>query len=515
MHYYQINQVKIPLAEKENIEVFFCDQYKVSLKNFKVLRLSLDSRKKRKMLWVANLYFESDQKLKIPGIILCKPYAKSSAYVNADGLGLNFKQVIHIVGAGPCGLWAALSLVKKGYKVHIYERGNPVEERFRDIRKFLKQNNLNENSNVLYGEGGAGAFSDGKLTCRTRNDFTKQVLQDFVDVGAPDWVEFASRAHIGTDQLQFHVKGIRKWIQELGGVFHFNSCLDDLDVQNNSLKRFAINGQWIESENLIVATGHSARDVYKLLYHNGVKMECKDFAIGFRVEHPQALINNNRYGSEKVLQHTGTAEYSLFCKIDGGAYSFCMCPGGVLIPCSTQQGMMATNGMSYSTRKGKFANSGIVVPITFKNNDVFEGLNLQEKLESDAFQIGGKNFGAPAQMASSFLAGKEDKSLPRSTFPTGLTPFDHTGFFPSDVEDRLKKSIEDFDRKIPGFIEQGVLVSPETRTSSPIRIYRDDDTLESSIRGIYPLGEGGGYAGGIVSSAADGVRFAAKVVDRD
>lgn len=514
MPHYRFLQLKVPLEDKGKHRDVLQSVLRVPdhlLGAVEVERMALDSRGSSPH-WTYNLQVEIKRPWKHRGL---KPLNKEN---EEAGNFLMLSKTVHIIGAGPCGLAAALGLARKGYNVHVYEQGAMVKERFKDIRHFLKQGKLDPKSNILYGEGGAGAFSDGKLTSRTRNRYTKEVLDDWVAAGADEEVKYNARPHIGTDKLQFIVTKLRQFAEEAGAKFHFGAKFEDIDVREDAVRRIQIDGKWIDCESLIVATGHSARDVYQMLHDNGVDVESKAFAIGFRVEHPQTLINERQYGSLDPLV-PGAAEYSLNCPAyeeRAGAYSFCMCPGGVLIPCASEQGELATNGMSYSRRSGKFANSGIVVPVLPQEGDpVMAGIDLQRKLERQAFDIGGKNWGAPAQKLESFINGIEDSELHKSSYPGQLVPHEHGEFFEPDIVDALKRSLLDFERKIPGFLEKGLLVSPETRTSSPIRITRDVKTLESTnTTGLFPLGEGAGFAGGIISSAADGAKLAWFAIDR-
>lgn len=512
---YRFQQLKVPLNEKDRPERALSRALRLPpgvVKDIQVERLSLDGRKENGPGWSFNLTFRTD--FPLPDYLRVRRVPELSPPEPLEGeIQMDLPAVVHIVGAGPCGMSAALHLARRGYKVHVWEQGMPVLDRFRDIRHFLKGGKLNSRSNILYGEGGAGAFSDGKLTARNQNPYTQAVLEDWVMAGADPSIRYHSRPHVGTDRLQFIVPKIRKLAEELGAEFHFGKKLEDLEIVDGCVKRFKVEGEWIETEALVIAAGHSARDVYKLLRDQGVKLEAKGFAIGVRVEHPQSLVNRAMLGDEDLVQYTGSAEYVLNCPASeeaAGAYSFCMCPGGVLIPCAGEPGELATNGMSYSRRNTRWSNSGIVVPMNFgEGQDLFRGIEEQEHLERKAFEIGGGTYSAPGQTIFSFLEGKVDSELPMSSFPRGLVPFDHNHFFNAEIVEALKRAFIHFERWIPGFLEKGLIVSPETRTSSPLRVTRDAVTLESvNTRGLFPLGEGAGYAGGIVSSAADGVRFA-------
>lgn len=483
------------------------------------LRRSLDSRKRRRIQWVYNLGFTTSSPLRGKAEAKVLPWnPELTPWDKMPPPQLKLKKKIHIIGAGPCGLSAGLHLARKGYDVEIIEMGAPVQERFKDIRHFLKQGKLDEKSNVLFGEGGAGAFSDGKLTCRTRTPYTEQTLFDWVEAGCPLSTLWDSRPHIGTDQLQFIVTRLRELVEEAGGKFRFHEKFEEMRLSSErKLEAIQVDGKWESCETLLLAIGHSSRSLYHMLHNHEVDMEAKGFAVGFRIEHPQELINRCQIGDDQLLEHTGTAEYSLHApewQGTPGAYSFCMCPGGVLIPCASEQGELATNGMSYSRRNSPFANSGVVVPLEFEGRESpLQGMNFQRDIERKAYDMAGGDFQAPAQRASSFMKGITDQELPKSSYPSGLKAVDLSDFYPQEITQSLKKSLQYFDKRIPGFIEQGLLVAPETRTSAPVRLLRNDKTFESvNTSGVYPLGEGGGFAGGIISSAADGLNFASKVL---
>jgi uncharacterized FAD-dependent dehydrogenase len=518
MFVYQLLQFPIPPGEKAHIKSYLQRKLKLPAgAELRVERLSLDSRRNRPLRWICNARITSAQKLRHRDLQVVKRTATKERPALAEVTALRFSSTVRVIGAGPAGLWAALSFARRGYQVVLHEQGKAVEERFRDIRFFVKQGLLDEHSNVLFGEGGAGAFSDGKLTSRTRNEYTQQVLQDLADAGAGEEVTYLTHAHLGTDRLQFLVRQIRKWIIELGGEVRFSSCLEDLDIQDGDIQRIKTSDKgWEGCETLVLATGHSSRSVYEMLRDRGVLLEQKNFAAGVRAEHPQDWLNHWQYDKRGSVELLGSAEYTLKApahKGQAGAYSFCMCPGGVLLPCASEKGQVATNGMSYSKRNAPFANSGLIVPVDpaglAKKKDVLAGLDWQRDIEKRAFAMGGGNYGAPAQTIESFLEKRVDRELPKSSFPRDLYPVDLHELFPAEISLALENSLQDFDRKIKGYIAKGLLVAPETRTSSPVRVVRNPKTLESlNVRGLFPLGEGAGYAGGIVSSAADGVRLA-------
>ena len=533
MFTYRYRELAVALDKKGEVRSALSKTLRVNpeeIFNLEVERFSLDSRRKGDLRWSYNVVFDLKRKVRATGnnargLIESKREIKS---LDAEPGKSSVPMATHvdIIGAGPSGLWAALHLLRKGFSVDIYEQGKQVEERFRDIRRFFVDRKFNAHSNVLFGEGGAGAFSDGKLNTRSRNLFSETVLKDMVEFGVDESVVTFAKPHIGTDKLVLMLRKLRAEIVRLGGRINFSTCLEDIEIKDGRITAIKLGdtlgvagSHWQPCEALVLAVGHSARDVYEQLHARGVALESKAFAMGVRVEHPQTLINRRQLGNVDT-NLTGAAEYFLATPTlnkTSSAYSFCMCPGGVLVPCASEPGTLATNGMSYSRRNGAFANGAIAVPITAgaegfeipSSGSLFGGLDLQRKIERDAYDVGGKVYAAPAQTIKSFLAHREDKSLPKSTYPCGLVQSNLWDWMDKTICKSLAEGFQNFDRKIPGFIEQGLIVAPETRTSSPLRIPRNNETLESiNTKGLFVLGEGAGYAGGIVTSAADGVRLA-------
>lgn len=512
---YQISQFVIPLNKKDHITSYVLKYFKIltsDLVSFKILRLSLDSRKKENIYWSLNaeIVLKSSMNHRDFKAIPKKIETKKTRLLDEV---LAMPKKVTIVGAGPAGLWAALSLLRKGFEVELHEQGQNVKERLRDIRHFIKRGEFSARSNILFGEGGAGAFSDGKLTSRATNIYTKQVLEDIAKAGAGNEVMYLAKPHIGTDRLQFIVKELREWIICYGGKIFFDSKLDDIEIKDGAISQASFNGKWQTCEALVLAIGHSARDVYELLHERGVALESKSFAMGVRIEHRQDFINARQFGGKADVKLTGSAEYALNVpdrNSQKGAYTFCMCPGGVVLPCASEEGLLTTNGMSYSRRNSPYANSAIVVSVDYTDQDLMFGMEQQRKLERDAFIMGGENYGAPAQTIEAFLDRGLDNRLFDTSFQRELVASDLNGLLPQEVRDPLRKAMLDFDKKIPGFIRSGLMIAPETRTSSPLRIVRNRDNFESiNVKNLFPIGEGAGYAGGIVSSAADGVKLAA------
>jgi len=536
MFTYRYRELAVALDKKGEVRSALAKTLRVNpeeIFNLEVERFSLDSRRKGDLRWSYNVVFDLKRKVRATGnnargLIESKREIRT---LDAEPGKSTVPMATHvdIIGAGPSGLWAALHLLRKGFSVDIYEQGKQVEERFRDIRRFFVDRKFNAHSNVLFGEGGAGAFSDGKLNTRSRNLFSETVLKDMVEFGVDESVVTFAKPHIGTDKLVLMLRKLRAEIVRLGGRINFSTYLEDIEIKQGRITAIKLRkvpatsgmtcastevteSHWKPCEALVLAVGHSARNVYELLHARGVALESKAFAMGVRVEHPQTLINRRQLGNVDT-NLTGAAEYFLATPTlnkTSSAYSFCMCPGGVLVPCASEPGTLATNGMSYSRRNGAFANGAIAVPITAgaegfdipSSGSLFGGLDLQRKIERDAYDIGGKVYAAPAQTIKSFLAHREDKSLPKSTYPCGLVQSNLWDWMDKTICNSLAEGFQNFDRKIPGFIEQGLIVAPETRTSSPLRIPRNNETLESiNTKCLFVLGEGAGYAGGIVTSA--------------
>ena len=435
-----------------------------------------------------------------------------------------------IIGAGPAGLFAALTLIEHGIKPIIYERGKEVSERKKDIALLNRNEGLNPESNYCFGEGGAGTFSDGKLFSRSKKRGNMQrVMELFHFFGAPDTVLYEAHAHIGSDKLPTIIKNIRECILSHGGEIHFETKVE-------SLKNLSAEGGLSLAVPTILAIGHSAHDTYRMLAAEGVALETKGFAMGVRAEHPQELINRLMYhlsakrsvSEAGLIDYVGNASYSLVTQVDGrGVYSFCMCPGGHIVPAGSTPDTCVVNGMSASHRNSPFANSGMVVQINpedIPGNDPLRGLEYQEALEQLAFmqahncQLSIVNYQlstAPAQRLLDFVESRPSKDLPPCSYLPGIVPSRLDQWLPPHIGKRLQQGFRDFDKKYPGFLtNEAVILGVESRSSSAVRIPRDPETLQSiSTPGLYPCGEGAGYAGGITSSALDGINAALKIAD--
>lgn len=422
-----------------------------------------------------------------------------------------------IIGAGPAGLFAALRLIENGIKPIIFERGKDVKERRRDLALLNKELVVNPESNYCFGEGGAGTYSDGKLYTRsTKRGEVDRILHRFIQHGADADIAINTRPHIGTNKLPQIIQSLRERIIACGGEIHFNSKLTDIEIQSNRIKSIEINGDVRYSTNtLLLATGHSARDIYELLHQKNIKIEAKAFALGVRIEHPQTTIDAAQYHCEQRPDGLPPAYYNIVEQVNQkGVFSFCMCPGGIIAPCATSPGEVVVNGWSPSKRNNAFANSGLVVQIDLQDIPNFENplaaLDYQHAVEVRAYQLANNSIKAPAQRIVDFVNGKVSNSLPSNSYIPGLTSTDLSEVLPEHVSSRLKKALPIFGKKMKGYYSNdGIIVGVESRTSSPVRIPRDKFSLQHiEVEGLFPCAEGAGYAGGIVSAAIDGEKCA-------
>lgn len=426
-----------------------------------------------------------------------------------------------IIGAGPAGLFAALRLIEQRIKPIILERGKNVRDRRRDLAAINKEHIVNPESNYCFGEGGAGTYSDGKLYTRsTKRGDVNRILSTFIQFGADDDILVNNHPHIGTNKLPQIITAIREQIIACGGEVRFNSKLTDIHLNGDEIVGVVINQEEkLETKKLILATGHSARDIYELLHKKGIEIESKQFAMGVRVEHPQELINSIQYHGA-MCETLPPAAYALVNQVNGrGVYSFCMCPGGIIAPCATAPGEIVTNGWSPSKRNNPFANSGIVVPVELEDYKQFAsagplaGLRYQQYVEQTVCKMAGGTQTAPAQRLSDFVHGKLSSDLPVNSYKPGTASMQLSQVLPKAIHQRLRGGFEDFGKKMRGYLtNEAVAVAVESRTSSPVRIPRNENGEHPQIKGLYPCGEGGGYAGGIVSAAIDGESVIDKLV---
>lgn len=425
-----------------------------------------------------------------------------------------------IVGSGPAGIFAAFTLAEAGYRPLVLERGEPVEKRAETVDRYWKSGQLDPESNVQFGEGGAGTFSDGKLTTRINDRRCEKVLKHYHEAGAPEEILYRAKPHIGSDILRTVVVNMRKRLLDLGGEIRFGAKVTSVRIISGRAAGVTFNGsEEIKAGVVVLAVGHSARDTFKELLDSGVLMVQKPFSVGVRIEHPQRLINVAQYGSEDISSRIGPADYQLYCKTGGRtSYSFCMCPGGIVVAAASEPDTVVTNGMSYFARDRENANSAFVVtvePGDFGGSDPLAGVEFQRRWEREAFRAGGADGAAPVQLLGDFMKNRPSKRLgtvkPSYTGNVFLT--DLNACLPDFVTARLKEAAVYFDRRVKGFaMADALLTGVETRTSSPVRITRGDTYEAAGIRGLFPCGEGAGYAGGIVSAAVDGIRVAEQII---
>lgn len=522
----KIEVEKIPELEKERqvLKEYILSRLKIKkddLIDFTIFKKSIDARKKDRVYFVYTLDLEVHNEKDL----LKKLGSRVTPTPELPRIEITFgNEVLRkrpvIIGMGPAGLFAGLMLAKNGYKPLILERGDDVDTRTAKVNNFWENGVLDTESNVQFGEGGAGTFSDGKLTTLINDKRCRNVLLEFVNAGAPQEILYKSKPHIGTDVLKKVVKNIRNEIINHGGEVRFRAKLTDLVIENGNIKAVIVNNQEeVQCSVLILAIGHSARDTYEVLYNKGVNMIQKPFSIGVRIEHHQESINKSQYGDYHKYPSLGAADYKLVYHSPNGrsAYTFCMCPGGYVVAAASEAGCLVTNGMSESGRDGRNANSALLVgvkPGDYGSDHPLAGIEFQRKWERLAYQLGGRNYKAPVQLTGDFLADRPSSQWGRvePTYKPGVVPGELRECLPDYVIETLKEAIVYFDTKIQGFAHpESILTGVETRSSSPVRITRDEN-FESNIGGIYPIGEGAGYAGGIMSSAVDGIKAAEKIM---
>ena len=509
---YIIRDIKLPL-EYDDIsaigyikDTYFCDA--------KIIKKSVDARKKNDICFVYSFICENIPKKfkKLKNIV---EFSIPTAKIIVGTTPLSSRPII--AGAGPAGLFCGYYLAKYGFKPLIIERGQDIDSRTKTVSEFFKTKKLNPESNVQFGEGGAGAFSDGKLTTRINDPLSKEVIDLFSKYSGT--CPYLAKPHIGTDKLNESVKKIRADIISMGGEFLFSTKITDIKIEKGKISGIKINNsEKIYTENLILATGHSAKDIYKLLYTKGVSMESKSFSVGARIEHKRDYINYTQYGKFKDHVNLSAADYQVWNACNNGhtAYSFCMCPGGVVVPSQSEEGTIVTNGMSEYARNMENSNSAICVSVSKNDfgNNLFDGLSFIEKIEKNAFIKTKKNYSAPFMTAKQLTGIKNEIILAEPSYCHGITEVDFKEILSEFVLEALKEGLLAFDRKIPGFGGSGILTAVETRTSSPIRILRNENLESENTNGLFPCGEGAGYAGGIVSSAVDGIRAALKIIEK-
>jgi uncharacterized protein len=509
-----VDYIDISLApekafSKECIESELGTPPSLKNKSFTVVKRSIDARS-RQIIYRLRVAIHEDDEQPFGDLspLEIKPVSKA--------------KTVAIIGAGPAGLFAALQAIEQGIKPIIFERGKTVRDRRRDLAAIHKQHFVNPESNYCFGEGGAGTYSDGKLYTRSKKrGNVLKVLETLVRFGASTDILVDAHPHIGTNKLPGIIENIRTYLLACGGEVHFNAKLSDIDIVNGKIKHITINEKKrIATKHLILATGHSARDIFELLHKKNILIEAKPFALGVRIEHPQSIIDQIQYKCEEKGDFLPPAAYSLVAQVNGrGVYSFCMCPGGIIAPCATNPNEVVTNGWSPSKRNNPYANSGIVTEIrptdyaVHQNWGPLAAMKFQSEIEQKCWGAAGKTQRVPAQRMIDFIERKKSTNLPQTSYQPGIVSVDLWDILPKFVCESLAGGLKEFGAKMKGYLSNdAVLHAPESRTSSPVRIPRDKDSLQHpEIKGLYPCGEGAGYAGGIVSAAIDGINCMEKI----
>ena len=492
---------------------------KEDVKKWYIYKKSIDARKKEDIFYNYTIDIELKDKNKEKRFEKIEEYKMPEIKVKRTS-----KIQPVIIGAGPAGLFSALIFVENGIKPILIERGKKVEDRVKDIEEFINNRKFNSKSNIQFGEGGAGTFSDGKLNTGNSSIYSRKVLEEFVKFGAPKEIMYVAKPHLGTDNLVKIIKNIREYILQQGGQMFFEEEVIDFEIEKGQIKSVITDQKRkIKTDSVILAIGHSARDTFKKLNELGVKIAPKNFAVGVRIEHLQKDINIAQYGNKTKLR-LGSADYKLVYHASNGrtCYTFCMCPGGKVMASNSEESSIVTNGMSNFARDGENANSALLVNISiedFYKESPLDGMYFQEELEKKAFELGGKNYNAPIQRVEDFLENKTTTNLGKikPTYMPGVTFANLNEILPEFVSNTLKEGLTELDQKLHGFAEHdAIMTGEETRSSSPVQITRDKETMNSiNVQGLYPCGEGAGYAGGIMTAAIDGIKCAIKIIEKE
>ncbi len=505
----RVNECHLKIGEKkEHLQSVIAKKLKTKNSfDYHIVKESIDARKNMRMSYCVDVLIENEEKY-----LHLKDVMKSSSKPYEMPKYKSFSNRPIIIGMGPSSLFCALLLAKCHARPIIFERGSCVEKRMKDVELFFKEGKLNPSSNVQFGEGGAGTFSDGKLTSRSKDPRSYHVLEEFVHYGADPAILYEAYPHIGTDVLVDILKRMREEILNLGGEIYFDHQLEDLYIENQTITQIKVNGKWMKCSDLLIGCGHSARDTFRMLHQHHVAMEAKNFAVGVRIEHPQQFVDQTQY--KEYADKLPHASYRLThtTASQRGVYTFCMCPGGEVIMAASGLGQVVTNGMSYHARDKQNANSALLVQVYKEDlrDDLFAGVEFQEKLEKKAFEMGGSNYQAPSQLASDYLKNQKSFELRsvQPSYPLGVRLTDLNELFDDFINEALHEGLLAFDQKMPGFIGDAVLTGVESRSTSPLRILRNESLTSINVHNLYPMGEGAGYAGGIVSAAIDGLKCA-------
>jgi len=524
-----INQLKINIKAYEissNLNDIISQKLrinKIDILDYTILRRSIDARRKNNIIFVFNVLVEVKNENKVLSTRISNVTKYIDKDIKNDYSKYNYlkNKKICIIGFGPAGIFSALTFARAGVNVTVYERGEDVDQRMKTIRRFETDRVLNTESNIQFGEGGAGTYSDGKLTNRKKDPLGSWLFQELVKAGAPKEIMYDSSPHIGSDKLIGVVKHIRKEIINLGSYIHFNSKVTNIKPLHEGLE-ITVNGEQKYFDDCILAIGHSSRDTISMLYNNKFAIKQKPFAVGFRIEHTQKLINKAQYGFEETHHILGPAEYKLTYRAQNnkGVYTFCMCPGGIVVPSTSEEGMLVTNGMSEYKRDKINANSALVITVDendFGSTHPLAGIEFQRELEKRAYILGGSNYNAPIQRVEDFILNRTTDHLGKvlPSYPIGVTYANLRTIFDEKINRSFISALNKMGNELDGFNHPDALLTGiESRTSSPVRILRDQLTLQSiSTKHLYPAGEGAGYAGGIVSAAIDGIKVAHKILE--
>ncbi|MFS1917906.1 MULTISPECIES: NAD(P)/FAD-dependent oxidoreductase [unclassified Vibrio] len=522
----RLTEIKLPLDHEESA-IQDAIEAKLGINSDQVLSFNIfkrgyDARKKSKILLIYTLDVLVENEAELLEQFISDPHVKVTPDMEYKFVAKAVENQTErpvVIGFGPCGLFAGLVLAQMGFNPIIVERGKEVRERTKDTFGFWRKRTLNTESNVQFGEGGAGTFSDGKLYSQVKDPkhYGRKVIEEFVAAGAPEEILYVSKPHIGTFKLVTMIEKMRASIIELGGEIRFSTRVDDIHMEDGQITGLTLsNGEEIKSRHVVLAVGHSARDTFEMLYDRGVYMEAKPFSVGFRIEHKQSMIDEARFGKNAGNPILGAADYKLVhhCKNGRTVYSFCMCPGGTVVAATSEEGRVVTNGMSQYSRAERNANSAIVVGIDPERDypgDALAGIRLQRELESGAYVLGGENYDAPAQKIGDFLKGRDPSAIGevQPSFTPGIHLTDISKALPDFAIEAIREAIPAFEKKIKGFsTPDGLLTGVETRTSSPVCIKRGKDFQSINLKGFFPAGEGAGYAGGILSAGIDGIKAA-------